>query len=62
MEQIKAALQDAQSRLSVARAELDAVKQEALAVNARGIEAEKAILGIEGEIKALSALDVTRGE
>jgi hypothetical protein len=62
MELIKAALLDAQNRLSVARAVLDAIKQEALTVNARGIDAEKVILGIEGEIKALSALDVTSGE
>lgn len=62
MEQIRVALKDAQSRLGVALAELDALKQEAIEVNARGVEAEKVILRIEGEIAALSALDVTCGD
>lgn len=57
------ALADAKARLEKAQGELDAKTQELLAlqkqaqaVNDAGVQIQKTILGIEGEIKALSAL------
>lgn len=64
---ITEALADAEARLGAAQAEYQSlqheaqrIQQSAQAVNARGIAAERTILGIEGEIKALKAL--TDGE
>lgn len=50
------ALKDAQKRLAEAQGAYQALAQQMQALNQQGIEQEKIILGILGEIKALEAL------
>lgn len=50
------ALKDAQTRLADAQGVYQSLAQQMSALNQQGIEQEKLILGILGEIKALEAL------
>jgi hypothetical protein len=50
------ALADARSRLAQLQEQHAALAREAMALNARGVELEKAALGVQGEIRALEAL------
>lgn len=54
-------LADAESRKAEIVAKMDSLQQQAVALNAQGVEQEKLKLGVEGEIKALTALGESIG-
>lgn len=54
-------LKDAKARLADLEGVVIAIKDKMQAYNDRGVETEKAILGIKGEIKALTALGNEHG-
>jgi len=60
-EQIKIALEEAEQKLSEQRQRYAQLQQQAAQLNADGVAAEKIILGLEGETRALKAL-VGNGE
>lgn len=49
-------LADAQKRQAEAQAQHQQLQQQMIAINAQGVDIEKALIGIAGEIKALTAL------
>lgn len=49
-------LADAQKRQDDARAQHQQLQQQMIAINAQGVDLERALLGIAGEIKALTSL------
>lgn len=49
-------LADAQKRQAEAQAQHQQLQQQMIAINAQGVDLEKALIGIAGEIKALTAL------
>lgn len=55
-ERIDAALADATARRERVAAELDAATRQFHALRAQGVELEKQLIGIDGEIKALNAV------
>lgn len=58
---IDAAITEALTRLNTATTQQVELQQQAAHLNAQGVALERHILGIEGEIKALRALQVGSG-
>ena len=65
-EQLRAALSEAQARLDAKLSERQELHTKMTAavneMNAQGVTMDQAVLGIEGEVKALKALEASLGE
>lgn len=61
-DQLNTALAEVTARKTIAESEHADLARQREAIQLRGVEVEKAILGIDGELKALTAIEALCGE